>query len=116
MSSDLTIALSSLSTSVSNAVDLAVQLAQRIGGHVATLRSSKEPLRLTVIERFLDEVTVESANANDAPPWELIASFVQRLAAEVATVLPKVKGATKGGQVVQSEWLVGEELIHWLTS
>lgn len=97
---DATHALSALTVSVSNAVDLAVQLAQRISMHVSSLRSSKEPLRLVDIEKFLGEVTAESAHADEAPPWELIAMFVQRLESEIAEVLPKIKSAYKAGQVV----------------
>jgi dynactin 1 len=101
---DATAALSALATSVSNAVDLAVQLAQRISAHVSTLHASKAPLRLADIETFLNEVTAQSAHANEAPPWELIGMFVQRLHAEIGAILPKVKNATKAGQVVSSEY------------
>ena len=101
-------ALSSLSTSVSNAVDLAVQLAQRIGAHVAALRVSKEPLRLSDIETFLDEVTAESSKANEAPPWELIGMFIQRIGSELGALLPKVKGAIKAEQIHSSELSVGQ--------
>lgn len=70
---------------------------------MSTLHASKAPLRLSDIEAFLDEVTAESAHANEAPPWELIGLFVQRLQAEIGAILPKVKGATKAGQIVSSE-------------
>ena len=100
---DLTAALAALTTSVSNAVDLAVQLAQRVSAHISSLHVSKEPLRLADIERFLDEVTAESAHANEAPPWELIGMFVQRLHAEIGAILPRVKGATKAGHIVSTE-------------
>ncbi|ORX40158.1 dynein associated protein-domain-containing protein [Kockovaella imperatae] len=100
LSPDVTVALSSISNSVSNAVDLAVQLAQRIGAHVASLRATKEPLRLADIETFLDEVTAESSKANEAPPWELISMFVQRIGAEIGALLPKVRSAIKSEQVV----------------
>lgn len=96
-------ALDSLNTSVSNAVDLAVQLAQRISAHVSSLHSSKALLRLSDIEGFLDEVTAESAHANEAPPWDLIGMFVQRLGAEIAAILPKIKAAAKSGQTVSSQ-------------
>lgn len=109
---DTTIALSDLTTSVSNAVDLAVQLAQRISAHVASLRVSKAPLRLSDIEAFLDQVTAESAHAYEAPPWELVGMFVQRLGAEIGAILPKVKGAAKAGQTVSSEFSV---LWQWVT-
>ena len=100
---DMTMALDTLTTSVSNAVDLAVKLAQRISAHVSSLHSSKDALRLADIEGFLDEVTAESAHANEAPPWELIAMFVQRLHTEIGAILPKVKTATKAGQVVPTD-------------
>lgn len=99
---DSTMALAALTTSVSNAVDLAVQLAQRISAHVSSLHFSKNALRLPDIEGFLDEVTAESAHANEAPPWELIGTFVQRLHAEIGAILPKVKGATKAGQIIKT--------------
>ena len=100
---EVTDALANLSISVSNAVDLAIALAQRIGGHIASLRSSKQSLRLADIEVFLDEVTAESANANEAPPWELIGAYVQRLGVEVGGILPKVKIASKSNQVLPRE-------------
>lgn len=100
---DTNAALSALTVSVSNAVDLAVQLAQRISAHVSTLHATKAPLRLSDIETFLDEVTAQSAHADEAPPWELIGMFVQRLHAEIGAILPKVKNAAKAGQVVSSE-------------
>lgn len=111
---DATSALSALTTSVSNAVDLAVQLAQRISAHASTLHASKTPLRLSDIETFLDEVTAESAHADEAPPWELIGMFVQRLHAEIGAILPKVKGAAKAGQIISSE-STKEALVSMLT-
>ena len=108
LSPEINSALVSLSLSVSNAVDLAVQLAQRIGAHIASIRSSKEALRLSDVGRFLDEVTAESSKANEAPPWELITMFVQRIASELGALLPKVKNASKSGQMVSSEWLTSE--------
>ncbi|WVQ80521.1 hypothetical protein IAT38_002626 [Cryptococcus sp. DSM 104549] len=93
--------LGDLATSVSNAVDLAVQLAQRIGQHVATIRSTKSPLRLSDIETFLHDVTAQSASAgSDAHPWDLIGMFISKLGEELGGVVPKVKAAVKAGQVV----------------
>ncbi|WWC88610.1 uncharacterized protein L201_003523 [Kwoniella dendrophila CBS 6074] len=97
---ELTVALGHLANSVSNAVDLAVQLAQRIGAHVSSIRASKQPLRLSDIERFLVEITAESSASSDAHPWELIAMFVTRLGNELGGILPKVKEAVKNGQLV----------------
>ncbi|KAK4685386.1 dynactin 1, partial [Tremellales sp. Uapishka_1] len=112
---DLTLALNDLAVSVSNAVDLAVQLAQRIGVHVASIRSTKSPLRLTDIEGFLQEITAESSALSDAPPWELIGMFVSRLGSELGAALPKVKTAVKSGSLVsmnmQSPWLARVGLI-----
>ncbi|WWD18419.1 hypothetical protein CI109_102869 [Kwoniella shandongensis] len=104
LSPEHTLALSDLAHSVSNAVDLAVQLAQRIGAHVAMIRSTKQPLRLADIETFLAEVTVESSAASDAPPWELIGMFITRIGNELGVVLPKVKAAVKAGQVVSLDF------------
>ncbi|WVF69238.1 hypothetical protein IAT40_004014 [Kwoniella sp. CBS 6097] len=100
---EISTALGNLATSVSNAVDLAVQLAQRIGAHAATLRSTKQPLRLSDIEAFLQEITAKSSAQSDAPPWELIESFVSRLGHELGGVLPRIKEAVKGGQVVSMD-------------
>ncbi|KAK8858530.1 hypothetical protein IAR55_002757 [Kwoniella newhampshirensis] len=94
------LALDDLAQSVSNAVDLAVQLAQRIGAHVASVRSTKQPLRLSDIETFLVEVTAESSAASNAPPWELIGRFITRLGTEMGIVLPKIKSAVKSGQII----------------
>ena len=113
---EVTLVLKDLANSVSNAVDLAVQvsasvigrlltlaqLAQRIGAHVASIRSSKQPLRLADIERFLDEVTADSSAASDAPPWELIGMFISRLSNEIGVALPKIRQAVQAGQVVSS--------------
>ncbi|WVQ65710.1 uncharacterized protein L199_003888 [Kwoniella botswanensis] len=103
LSPELTLALGDLANSVSNAVDLAVKLAQRIGAHVASLRSSKQPLRLADIENFLIEITAESSASSDAHPWELIALFVARLGNELGNVLPKVKEAVKAGHLVSMD-------------
>ncbi|OCF42027.1 dynactin 1 [Kwoniella heveanensis CBS 569] len=101
--SDMSTALGNLATSVSNAVDLAVQLAQRIGAHSATVRSTKQPLKLSDIEVFLQEITAESSAQSDAPPWELIGSFISRLGHELGSILPRIKEAVKGGQIVSMD-------------
>ena len=107
--SSSTTALSDLNSSVSNAVDLAIQLAQRISGHVASLRTSKEALRLEDIKRFLAEVTSENAESapaagqEGASPWDLISASIQRLAGDMNEIIPKIKAAVKNGQVVSSE-------------
>ncbi|BEJ17135.1 hypothetical protein CspHIS471_0605360 [Cutaneotrichosporon sp. HIS471] len=86
--------LRDLVSSVSAAVDMAVRLAQRVRQHVDSLRASKAPLRLTDMDKFLGEVT-----KTDGEPWDVIASFVQRLASDLADTLPKFRAA-KAGQVV----------------
>ncbi|BEI94168.1 uncharacterized protein CcaverHIS019_0606270 [Cutaneotrichosporon cavernicola] len=86
--------LRDLVSSVSAAVDMAVRLAQRVRQHVDSLRASKAPLRLTDMDKFLGEVT-----NTDGEPWDVIASFVQRLASDLADTLPKFRAA-KAGQVV----------------
>nr|KIR89490.1 dynactin 1 [Cryptococcus tetragattii IND107] len=93
--------LRELTTSVSNAVDLAVQLAQRIGQHVSTLRSTKEPLRLSDIDSFLHDVTAQSASAgSNVHPWDLISMFVSRLREDLSGTLSKIKEAAKDGRTV----------------
>ena len=81
-----------------------IQLAQRIGAHVSSLRASKQPLRLIDIEVFLQEITSESSAPSGAPPWELIGMFVSRLGSELATVTSAVKTAIKNGSVVHSQF------------
>jgi dynactin 1 len=81
------------------------QLAQRIGAHVASIRSLKDPLRLSDINAFLEEVTAESSASIDAPPWELIGMFVTRLGSELSGILPKIKQAVNSGQVISSKFL-----------
>nr|XP_019012815.1 dynactin 1 [Kwoniella pini CBS 10737]OCF51596.1 dynactin 1 [Kwoniella pini CBS 10737] len=100
---DLALALGDLAHSVSNAVDLAVQLAQRIGAHVTTLRATKQPLRLLDIERFLVEITAESSADSDSHPWELIAMFVTRLGSGLGNVLPRIKEAVKGAHLISMD-------------
>jgi dynactin 1 len=112
---EVTVALADLSTSVSSAVDLAVQvswhslvigsladnqLAQRIGAHAASIRSSKDPLRLSDIEGFLVDITSQSAVPAGMPPWDQIGMFITRLGQELGMALPKIKQAVKDGQVV----------------
>ncbi|RXK41589.1 dynactin 1 [Tremella mesenterica] len=87
---DMSVALADLAVAVSNAVDLAVQLAQRIAAHVASLRASKEPLRLEEIEGFLEQLVADSAVPSDAPPWEQIGMFISRLGTDLGLVLPKI--------------------------
>ncbi|KIR29722.1 dynactin 1 [Cryptococcus deuterogattii LA55] len=96
--------LRELTTSVSNAVDLAVQLAQRIGQHVSTLRNTKEPLRLSDIDSFLRDVTAQSASAgSNVHPWDLIAMFVSRLRDDLNGTLSKIKEAAKDGRTISLE-------------
>ncbi|ODO01512.1 hypothetical protein I350_06332 [Cryptococcus amylolentus CBS 6273] len=98
---EITLILSDLTASVSNAVDLAVQLAQRIGQHTALLRSTKQPLKLSDIEGFLADVTAQSASAGvQAHPWEVIGAFVAKLGEELGAAVPKVKEAVKEGRVM----------------
>ena len=113
---EVTVALADLSTSVSSAVDLAVQvsstfssssrrkadnqLAQRIGAHAASIRSSKNVLRLSDIEQFLVDITAQSAAPAGMPPWEQIGMFITRLGQELGMALPKIRQAVKEGQVV----------------
>ncbi|WVN86516.1 uncharacterized protein L203_101680 [Cryptococcus depauperatus CBS 7841] len=98
---EVTLLLDELSASVSNAVDLAVQLAQRIGQHVATLRSSKEPLRLSDIETFLQDVTAQSASAApEAHPWELIGAFVSKLGEQLGAALSNIRESVKEGSLL----------------
>lgn len=81
------------------------QLAQRIGQHVSTLRNTKEPLRLSDIESFLQDVTAQSAIAgSNAHPWELIAMFVSKLGEDLNGTLPKIKEAAKDGKIVSCEF------------
>ncbi|KAI9631947.1 dynein associated protein-domain-containing protein [Dioszegia hungarica] len=92
---DLIEALSDLAVSVSNAVDLAVQLAQMIGAHAASIRFSKQPLRLSDIDHFLLEVTAQSAAPKDLHPWDVIAAFISRLGAQLSSTLPRIRSASK---------------------
>lgn len=120
---EVTVALVDLSTSVSSAVDLAVQvslpflfldqadkqLAQRIGAHAASIRSSKDPLRLSHIEEFLVDITAQSAAPAGMPPWDQIGMFITRLGQELGMALPKIKQAIKDGQVVHSKLFLSPE-------
>lgn len=81
------------------------QLAQRIGQHVSTLRSTREPLRLSYIDSFLRDVTAQSASAgSNAHPWDLIAMFVLRLREDLSGTLSKIKEAAKDGRTVSCEF------------
>ena len=103
--SDYNAPLDSLHNTVSNAVDHAVQLAQRIGAHISDLRASKDPLRLADIDKFLVEVTDDLDKSTGGSPWDLIGSFIQRVGTELGALLPKVKDAAKASQLVSSEQL-----------
>ncbi|KAL7423292.1 hypothetical protein Q5752_002593 [Cryptotrichosporon argae] len=100
---DMTATLADLAASVSNAVDLAVQLAQRIGAHAASIRATKVPLRLADIDAFLTEVTSQSAAAGELAPWDVIGSFVSRLGAEMGAALPRIRNAAKAGLVISTD-------------
>jgi hypothetical protein len=76
------------------------QLAQRIGAHAASIRSSKDVVRLSDIERFLVDVTAQSAAPAGMPPWDQIGMFMTRLGQELGQALPKIRQAVKDGQVV----------------
>jgi dynactin 1 len=80
-----------------------------IGAHAGTIRSSKAPLRLTDIKRFLSEVTSQSAAPQNIPPWEVIAAFISRLGAQLADTLPRIRSANKSGLVahiaIPAPWL-----------
>jgi dynactin 1 len=80
-----------------------VQIAQRIGAHVAMIRSTKQPLHLSDIETFLAEITAQSSATIAAPPWDLIGMFITKLGNELGEILPKVRQAGKAGQTISSE-------------
>lgn len=80
------------------------QLAQRIGAHTTSIRSSKEVLRLSDIEGFLVAITASSAAPTDMPPWEQIGMFISRLGAELGAALPKIRTAVKDGQLTSSKY------------
>jgi hypothetical protein len=63
------------------------QLAKRIGGYVAEIRSAKEPLQLRTVLGFLREITLEVTGESDHP-WDVVAGFIARLGQEAATLLP----------------------------
>lgn len=124
--------LEDLSSSVSSAVDLAVrvrrskhasaedlpdtrQLAQRIGAHVDSLRTSKQALVLEDIDRILLEVTGESVAAQETSSWDQITSLVSRLSAELANALPQIRNAVRGGQLIDRKLTVYHRLSAPLT-
>jgi dynactin 1 len=76
------------------------QLAQMIGAHTSALRTSKAPLRLSDIERFLAEVTAQSAAPQGLPPWDVIAAFISRLGAQLGDTLPKIRNAAKNNHII----------------
>ncbi|TXT13518.1 hypothetical protein VHUM_00885 [Vanrija humicola] len=99
---EYTVTLSELVMSISNAVDIAVQLAQRIMAHIASLRSSKEQLRLADIQTFLAEVTAP-VGAAELAPWDIIGHFITRLVMDLDNGLPKFRNAAKSGQTIDLE-------------
>ncbi|KAL1412932.1 hypothetical protein Q8F55_000681 [Vanrija albida] len=99
---EYTVSLSELVMSISNAVDIAVQLAQRIMAHIGSLRTSKQQLRLADIQTFLAEVTAP-VGAADVAPWDVIGHFISRLVIELDNALPKFRNAAKSGQTTDLE-------------
>ncbi len=97
-------ALLALADSISDAVDMAVQLAQRIGAHVASIRTTKETLRLADIEQFVLEVTSNLSATTDTRPWDGIAAMISDLNVEFGSALPNIKQASSAGQFVSSGW------------
>lgn len=65
-----------------------IQLAQRIGGYVTDIRTSKEPLQLDTIIGFLQEITSDARKGTDLAPWDVVAGFVAGLGQEAAVILP----------------------------
>jgi dynactin 1 len=77
-----------------------VKLAQRIGAHAADLRASKEVLRLSDIETFLDEVVAQSSAPADMHPWDIIASFITRLGTQISTCLSSIRTASSSSSCI----------------
>ncbi|WOO77325.1 Dynactin, isoform [Vanrija pseudolonga] len=99
---EYTVSLSELVTSISNAVDIALRLAQRIATHIGSLRSSKGQLRLADIQTFLTEVTAP-VGAAELAPWDIIGHFITRLVMDLDNALPKFRNAAKSGQTIDLE-------------
>jgi dynactin 1 len=95
---EYTVSLSELVMSISNAVDIAVQLAQRIVTHIASLRASKEQLRLLTSKPSSQRLLLQSGRR--AAPWDIIGHFITRLVMDLDNALPKFRNATKSGRLL----------------
>jgi hypothetical protein len=120
---DLHTPLRLISESVSRATDVAVQvrrcwigvlpffaytvcilqLAQKIGGHLNDLKSTREPLQLSMVLGFLREVTSAINPQGDIRPWDIIGMFVTRLSTDLNSLLPRIQSAADQGHLVQSK-------------
>jgi hypothetical protein len=80
-----------------------IQLAQKIGQHVAELRLSKEPLQLPVILGFLQELTSHVTLGSDVQPWDVIGMFVTRLSNDVNALLPQVQQSITDQRLMTSK-------------
>lgn len=52
------------------------------------------------MEKFLVEVTAQSAAPPDVPPWEVIQAFISRLGSQLSNTLPKLRQAIKSEQTI----------------
>lgn len=78
------------------------QLAQKIGGHLNDLRGTQQPLQLSTILQYLQEVTASFNPQGDVEPWDIIGMFVTRLGTDLNNLLPAVQAAIKDEKLINS--------------
>ncbi|KZV79203.1 hypothetical protein EXIGLDRAFT_632417 [Exidia glandulosa HHB12029] len=85
----LTPNLNSLTVLVSKAVDFGIQLAQKVGAHLAELRQSKAPLKLTSIIGFVRELAIaNSSKLEGSPTWEVLGDTIKQIVQDVGALMP----------------------------
>ncbi|EJD45781.1 hypothetical protein AURDEDRAFT_87692 [Auricularia subglabra TFB-10046 SS5] len=81
--------LNSLTVNVSKAVDFGIQLAQKVGAHLAELRASKAPLKLTAIVGFVRELAIaHSSSLEGSPSWEVLTDIMKQLVQDAGALVP----------------------------
>lgn len=99
---DLHAPLRVLVSSVSQATDVAIRLAQKTGEYLTDIKQNQTPLDVQKILGFLADVTAD-VGAQDVHPWDIIGMFVTRLGNDIGAYLPQVKAAIQEDQLLHCE-------------
>ena len=71
--------IKALTESVSKPVDFAIQLAQKVNGHLSELRSTKAPLKLTSVLAFVRELAGQISAIDGGSSWNVLDDIMKQL-------------------------------------